>query len=83
MTSPDGHPEELLNVMHKNIIQNPGIPWHFPVHTSGLRWDCGRAGTYTGSVGGSMVRLEALFEIRYSFMGFSSAPIFKGGIFLS
>ena len=81
MTSPDGHPKELLNVMHKNTTQNPGIPWHFPVQTSGLRWGGVRVGTYTGSVGGSMVHLEAHFEIRNFLMGFSSAPIFTGGEF--
>ena len=43
--------------------ENPGVARHFPVLLVGLLGLGEWAGTYTGSVGGSLIHLEAHFEI--------------------
>ena len=43
--------------------ENPGVARHFPVLLAGLLGVGEGAGTYTGSVGGSLIHLEAHFEI--------------------
>ena len=65
MTSTDGHPEELLFKTEAREIKhvNPGVARHFPVLLAGLLGVGEGAGTYTGSVGGSLIHLEAHFVI--------------------
>ena len=65
MTSTDGHPEELYSkhTEKQENHENPGVARHFPVLLAGLLGVGEGAGTYTGSVGGSLIHLEAHFEI--------------------
>ena len=51
-------------------IENPGVARHFPVLLAGLLGVGEGAGTYTGSVGGSLIHLEAHFEILEFFLLF-------------
>ena len=44
-------------------LEKPGVARHFPVLLAGLLGVGEGAGTYTGSVGGSLIHLEAHFEI--------------------
>ena len=66
MTSTDGHPEDLFTsrcCVNIENLGNPGVARHFPVLLAGLLGVGEGAGTYTGSVGGSLIHLEAHFEI--------------------
>ena len=66
MTSTDGHPEELLfeTEARENKIRKPRCSEALPSPSSWTAWGVGEgAGTYTGSVGGSLIHLEAHFEI--------------------
>ena len=58
----------------KTLFKIQVFLWHFPVQTSGLRWGEDRVGTYTGSVGGSMVYLAARSENRL-FLSWTFSPI--------
>ena len=50
--------------------ENPGVARHFPVLLAGLLGVGEGAGTYTGSVGGSLIHLEAHFEsLDFYFIG--------------
>ena len=60
-------------------LEKPGVARHFPVLLAGLLGVGEGAGTYTGSVGGSLIHLEAHFEILefYFWISFIGLVIFS------